>query len=446
MIVRLKSAVERIPGPLGHLIPLVPYRVRLGRRYGLSRSDIEKYEKMGSEEREGFIFERVRRIVHHAVATNEFYRWFYAAHGFDPAELRTFDDIARIPVLRKEDLRSWEIEKRSASARGRFKINTGGTTGSPLEFYSTREVFANEWAHMHEIWARLGYRQVDLKLTFRGKNLGADAVRYNPVHNELVASAYKPLDVVAAELEKRLRKRQARFIHGYPSTVYEFASYCLDAAPALLERLRGTLTGVLLGSEYPAPRYRDVIKKAFGVPIISWYGHSEMAVLAYEVDESLVYVPFQTYGYAEAIPNGDGTYRLVGTSYYNRASHFIRYDTGDDIIPLGGLRVLESFRMASGRTGEFIVDANGKQISLTALIFGRHHEAFGRARFVQVQQTTPGRATILVVPASGDVSESVDWYRLFDLGDVALEFDIKVIDNPLRTAAGKTPLLVREPV
>lgn len=446
MLVKLKGVIEHMPEPVGSFVARVPYGLRLGPQYGRSRRDIVRYSTMDPMARESFILQRVRRIVEHAVATNEFYRSFYADHGFDPEQLREFADIKRIPILRKEDLRSWDLDRRSATKRGRFKINTGGTSGQPLELYSTRDVFANEWAHMHHIWARLGYRQTDLKLTLRGKNLGSRALRYNPVHNELVVSAYQPLETVTKELSSLLRHRTVRYIHGYPSTVYEFASHCLSAAPELLAQLRRTVAGVLLGSEYPAPRYYEVIQKAFEAPVISWYGHSEMAVLAYEVNRSLEYVPLQTYGYAEAISKEDGTCRLVATSYYNEASHFIRFDTGDDIVPVRGTQVLESFRMASGRTGEFIVDGNGRRLSLTALIFGRHHEAFGLAKFIQVRQEAPGKATILVVPQSHTEQLPADWHRHFDFKDVAVEFAVEVIDKPIRTAAGKTPLLVRSHV
>ena len=38
-----------------------------------------------------------------------------------------------------------------------MKINTGGTSGQPLEFYLDHQAFAREWAHMHHLWQAHGY-------------------------------------------------------------------------------------------------------------------------------------------------------------------------------------------------------------------------------------------------------------------------------------------------
>ena len=443
MLLKLKGLAQDLPEPFARPLVMIPYAWRLGRRYAKARRDIARFPTLGEAEQEAFIFARVRRAVGQVLAKNEFYRWFYGKHNFSIDRLREFKDIQEVPVVNKSDLQAWKLERRSVPVPGRFRVNTGGTSGQPLEFYATREVFANEWAHMHHVWRRVGYRQTDLKLTFRGKDLGARTVRFNPVHNELVVNAYHPQELVAGELLKALERRRVRYLHGYPSTLYEIASYCLSAAPALLDQLRGSLRGVLLGSECPLPAYREVIERAFPVPSISWYGHSEMGVLAYEAKRPLEYVPLQTYGHAEAVTQPDGSRRLVATTYFNRASPFIRYDTGDEITPLNDGKILGAFRMASGRAGDFVVDRHGQRVSLTALIFGRHHEAFGSAEFVQIRQSEPGRATILVVPATGKVLAADEWARLFDFRNVELTVDYEVRERPVRTPAGKTPLLVR---
>lgn len=397
---------------------------------------------MSGDERRERAFRRFRRVVAYAVENNAFYRDFYSRHGFTLDELSGFDDIARVPVVQKDDLRRFALEERSSPHPSRMRVNTGGTSGQPLEFYLDADAFAREWAHMHTVWERIGYRQTDVKLTFRGKNLGKSVLRYNPVHNEYLVSAYHAPEDVCAAIEGIAKHRSIRFLHGYPSAIYEFTRYSEALAPDLLDRLRRSLQGILFGSEFPAPAYRSRIEKVFPVPTISWYGHSEMAVLAYERDEKFSYVPFYTYGMAEAVPYEDG-YRLVGTSYDNVASPFIRYDTGDLIEPTLRDGLLESFRVAAGRSGDFIIDRNGNRVSLTAFVFGRHHEIFGRARFVQVCQRHPGEATIRVAaePAAR-VQLDHDLHRLFDTSNIAVDFRFEVRDEPVRTAAGKVPLLV----
>jgi phenylacetate-CoA ligase len=324
---------------------------------------------------------------------------------------------------------------------GRMKINTGGTSGQPLEFYIDSKAFAREWAHMHHIWASLGYRQTNLKLTFRGKNLGNKPIQYNPVHNECLVNAYVDMDSVLEVIAHVASNRVISFIHGYPSSIYNFAAFCKELRPDVIAVLQKSLQGILLSSEYPARVYRDLIEDVFRVPTISWYGHSEMAVLAYETSK-FIYTPFHTYGFCEAVHDGNDSYRLVGTSYYNYASPFIRYDTGDSIEPVDGQEPLAAFRIESGRVGEFIIDAQGRRISLTALVFGRHHPLFGLANFIQIAQEKPGEATVLVTPAHRNDRIGEDWSKLFDSSNIDVRFQFYTLDKPFCSSSGKIPLLV----
>ena len=81
----------------------------------------------------------------------------------------------------------------------------------------------------------------------------------------------------------------------------------------------------------------------------------------------------QTYGFTESIASSTSE-QLVGTNYYNFASPFIRYNTEDGIqVEKQTEGILESFKIVDGRVGEYVLDQNNKKISLTGLIYGRHH-------------------------------------------------------------------------
>lgn len=438
----VKSFVERTPASVGKLFVRIPFSIRLGSEYSAAQQSLNAFDSLQVDAKKNAIFERVRSGVVRALEENAFYREFYSRNGYQIDELQSFDDIKRIPIVQKEDLRGFELEQRSKPAPGRLLVNTGGTSGQPLEFYLDRHAFAREWAHMHRIWASVGYHPRDLKLTFRGKNLGRRVVRYNPVHNEYLVSAYHSQAEVREAIAGLVRRHRIRYLHGYPSAIYEFAQGCEQTDPELVGRLNKSLRGILYGSEFPAPVYRDAVESVFPVASVSWYGHSEMAILAYERDEPYRYVPMHTYGYVEAVPDEAGRYRLIGTSYDNDVSPFIRYDTGDFVTPEYRDGLLESFRVSEGRSGEFIVDRNGHRISLTALVFGRHHEIFRIAQHLQIRQVKPGEATVMVVTAKDQKLEP-SWPRLFDTSNVNIDFDFELIDSPIRTASGKLPLLVR---
>lgn len=382
---------------------------------------------------------QVNRLIADAYKNVDFYREAFKNNGIEGAGLQSLGDLQALPVIGKAELQKAKLEFRSSSSRALKKSNTGGTTGQPLDFYVEKSAYAREWAHMHAIWATLGYRYTDEKLTVRGKNIGDRFFKYNFNQNEFLINAYAPLEDSLDACRKLITKRNIKWIHGYPSSIYSFLLELESVDPVLFEVLIDKVQGVFLGSEYPAPKYRNYIEQHCGLRSISWYGHSEMAVLAPEREPgSGVYYPFHSYGYAEAVKDGD-SYRLVSTSTHNFASPFIRYDTGDLIEPTFKDGLLECFRIKEGRNSDSVIDKNGRSISLTGLIFGRHHKAFDFSEHVQVKQLAPGSIEILVTSRK----TGVDWSELFDFSNAFFDVTFTQIDSPVRTPLGKVQLLLR---
>jgi len=387
-----------------------------------------------------WIFSKLKSLVERTYAENSFYQVFYERHGYHPDQLKSFAHFQDVPVVTKKDFIEFALEERSSSAPGRIRINTGGTSGEPLEFYVDNTAFAREWAHMHWIWERFGYNYRNLKLTLRGRNLGNRLLKYNAVHNEYIVNTYAEKNLLVEQLQKVAWFTDVRWLHGYPSVIAEFCGWLADHRPDVLTALKSGLRGVLLGSEFPAPHYRSAITEILGVPIVSWYGHSEMCILAY--DRALnEYVPFPTYGYCEAIPMEDGIQHLIGTSLWNTVSPFIRYDTGDGIKAETEQGLVRHFSILDGRIGEFVVDRNGGRIGLTALIFGRHHAGFEQAKHIQVRQSEPGKMELLIVPR--DPRTPLERLKnSFDFSNVEIDVQLRMNNEPVRTKTGKTPLLI----
>jgi len=92
--------------------------------------------------------------------------------------------------------------------------------------------------------------------------------------------------------------------------------------------------------------------------------------------------------------------------------------------------------------GDFIEDLRGHQVSLTSLIFGRHHKAFGLCEFVQISQSCPGRAVVHCTTSKGIGEE--DLRALFDFSNVEIFFHFVIRKSPYRSPIGKVPLLIKD--
>lgn len=438
----VKRYLTRLPYAIGEPIARIPYDYRpgLGRLYRLRKKEIDELGSSNIEGIQSFVLSRIKEVVTHAYENIPFYNDLYNKNGISPSDIRSFRDIQYLPVINKSMLQGVPLDLRSAKVKGRSLVNTGGSSGHPLEFYIEPSSIPHEWAHMHRIWESVGFSQNMLKIVFGGRSNIKGVVEYDSARHSLSVDIYKGWAAIADSLENILEKRPAFFLHGYPSAIFDFVLWLETHEHRLLQRLQQSIKGMLLGSELPDNRKRTVVEELLECGSISWYGHTERSVLAYEKFHRGEYRPFPSYGFAEAVLQKNG-YKLVATSFYNRASPLIRYDTGDFINPVIQNDLLQSFSISQGREGEFILDKHHNKIFLTALIFGRHHELFHKSSHIQVSQKEPGSAEILVVPRTN--LSSAEASDLFDTSNVSIDFQFSIIQEPYRTVSGKVPLLVK---
>lgn len=442
MMNKLKLWVESLPEPIGHLATKVPFALRLGPRYLTARRAIEKISALRQSDYEKWVFRKLAALVDHAYDTTVLYKEKLDAVNYIPGGLRSLDHFASLPIVTKNDMRQADGVSRTRAARRSFRVNTGGTSGSPLEFSLDEAAYAREWAHMHWIWQNCGYHPSHVKLTFRGRRAARGVLQFNPLHNEYWVNASAPMDAVVEAIDALIARVHVKWIHGYPSLVAEFCTALEEHGELTHARLRCMLRGVLLGSENPVPVYRERIERVLSRNCVSWYGHSEMAILAWESSQGC-YEPMPSYGYCEVVADDDSPShgRLIVTSLYNRVHPFIRYDTGDRVKIVDDRRGRPSFSIVEGRIGDFVIDRDGRRHSLTAIIFGRHHQGFALVEHVQVEQGIPGKATLIVVPRDSFVQiEQIE--QGFDLADIPMDWSFRVAREPIRSHLGKIRLKV----
>ncbi len=426
---KLKSIAEHIPYSLGKWTSRVPYRLRLGSQYTESCRLASHYAQAGPEERRAYAVRHLNRIVQYAQKNIPFYQDLY---GRSPIAVNSIRDFEQLPIITKTQVR--EYSKQSAGAT---LINTGGSSGEPLSFYIDKNAWAREWAHMHYIWGLRGYLHTQLMITILGRNLGKDLYKYNAVHNEIRVNPYLDAGARASDIVNLITEYPVMYIQGYPSSIYNLLR---EIEPQLGERDRALVSSRIkccfLSSEYPIPYMTKYLHDTWNLDYISWYGHSEMCVLAYDNDRDGKYTPFITYGYAEDVGG-----MLCGTSYHNHDMPLIRYSTGDIIeSKADDSGIMEHFSIKEGREGDFIEDKCGKRLPLTALIYGRHHRIFNVADYVQLFQPGRGAATLYVTARESVGLPPSDLSRYFDWSDVNLDVNYVILQKPIRTKRGKLKL------
>jgi phenylacetate-CoA ligase len=100
----------------------------------------------------------LRQMVRHAYTTVPFYRNLYRSLSVDPMNLNSLDELTRLPLISKEQLRASPVEERLSSlfsAADCFTRRTSGSTGQPLQILE--EPAALEFMRAYQLRRILSY-------------------------------------------------------------------------------------------------------------------------------------------------------------------------------------------------------------------------------------------------------------------------------------------------
>jgi phenylacetate-CoA ligase len=400
---------------------------------------------------------KLRRVVEHAYQASPHYRVMMDAHGVKPADVRGLADLARLPVLTKDTLRTHAqaLRFRDADAVGVEMGVTGGTTGNPIKL--VRDLPGTVWQRA-SYWRGFGWGGLRLGEPFVqvfGGTLGVASARpWNRAKNwfsgkHFLAAFELGAGNAAAYLDA-LARSGARFIVGYTSAVYLLARHALRAgARVRLESLFPT-------AELLPPEWAEAMTEAFGARVLPYYGCGEVQSLGYSCPEAAapVYHTCDEHSVIEVETPG-GAAKLTGegaflvTDLDNHAMPLLRYRNGDAgvVEPPGCVcgRTLGRITRLDGRVNDVLYTSAGDTISGA---IGPH--AFRLIEGVeqyQLVQRRVGQLTLRIVrlPAYAPAVAEPKLETIFKkhLG-AAAEIDFDYVADIPRTAAGKARFVISE--
>ncbi|MCH9033554.1 MAG: phenylacetate--CoA ligase family protein [Planctomycetes bacterium] len=413
-----KNVWDKLPATgkrvVGAVLGLAPLPWLLGRRFRRTLALARAVDRWPIDKARRFQLTELRRVCTLAYERSRFYRRLFDEHGVLPEQLRSLENFERFPLIDKSTIRD-NLEAmctRSINASDVDEISTGGTGGQPLYFYIDAARSAIEYAYLTASWERAGYRVGMLLAVLRGRivtpNRSGVRHEYDPLLRNHYFSNFHTTDADFCAYMERIRRIGPCFLHAYPSSAVALARYHQRGGIAAPSNIRG----IMAESEIVYPDQRALIQDALGQRLFACYGQTEKLVLAAACEHSEVYHVWPTYGYFELLdedgrpvttPGQRG--EIVGTGFINTVVPFIRYRTGDYATYVGdhcdacGRQHVLIEDIQGHRTQEFLVTADGSEISWTAL--NMHDDTFRNVRQFQFYQDTPGRATLRIVPAEG---------------------------------------------
>ncbi|MCA9254091.1 MAG: phenylacetate--CoA ligase family protein [Phycisphaerales bacterium] len=452
-----KNLWEKTPAgvkrALGAALSVAPPTFWLGRAFREQLAFAESSQHWSRDKAEAWTLDRLRDIVRLAAEQSPFFQRHFADAGFDAADLKSLDDLNRLPTIDKTTIREHgdAMLTQPKNAPGVDYVTTGGSGGAPMGFHIGADRSAIEYAYLVAGWRRAGFGPNDTQAVFRGQVVAPDrtGLRHNfdPILRRHYYSNFHMTDDNMDRYVDHLSTIGACYLHVYPSSMATLTRYLQRAD----RRLPGNVRGILAGSEIVYDADREATEQLTGLRYYSWYGHSEKLVLAAECEHSSLYHVWPTYGHCELLDEAGRPVteigrrgEIVGTGFINRVMPFIRYRTGD-FATLAGLRCEACGRdhmlladIQGHRTQEMLICADGAEISWTAV--NMHDRTFDGVLRFQFRQTTPGVATLRLVPGAGfDSSRTREIKRSLDRKlEGRIVFDVALCDEIELTHRGKT--------
>jgi len=360
-----------------------------------------RFQWLSAEEIADYQLDRLKKVVHNAAQRVPFYQRRFQDIGFEPGDLKSLEDLSRLPVLTKRDLREhfWELYD-PARTRSAVLSQTSGTTGEPTQFLLTREQTVMELAYHWRFWSWAGYRPMARVAAFRHytPGLGHPIHRYELTTNTLYFSVHDMDESRLGEYVTAYNQFRPRLVRGYPSSLYILACHALAHGQPLHRPC-----AVLTSSETLLPAYRQTIEQAFQTNVFDWYGTNERILTACQCEERGEYHLNAEAGLAEYLDTPastvEGAKSLVLTGLINHVMPLIRYEVGDLAVPGTGPcpcgRDLPTVKQFLGRTDDILVTHEGKRI--TPVRFYTTFEKFPQVNQFQVVQLRPDHIEARIV-------------------------------------------------
>jgi phenylacetate-CoA ligase len=225
---------------------------------------------------------RLRRLVAHAYARVPFYRRWFDDAGARPEQIRTLDDLARLPLLTKKVLRelpSQELLDREARREDCYLTETSGSTGQPTRIYKdTRAIFSVAgWGSPMMVARWLGrpaWRMMTM-LVRDEHSIETVMMRVLPRFMLRIKEANALAD--PAEQAARLNEFRPDLMVSYPSTLRNLALHARDRGLMLHQP-----QAIIWSAEVLDPQTRALIGSVFRSELFAAYGSTEGGLIGLE--------------------------------------------------------------------------------------------------------------------------------------------------------------------
>jgi phenylacetate-CoA ligase len=403
---------------------------------------MRKNQWLKTSELEELQTKKLRAIIKHAYDNTEFYHRKFKDAGIRPEDIKTAEDIKKVPFTSKAELRKNGMGSMLTSGldfRRSTIVQTSGSTGMPLKVVYDRatEDFSKavnlrsmmeNGLKIRDKWVNISdMRNVNKPFWFQ--KLGF----FNMITINL-------FDSIEDEINALIKINPDTII-GYPSQLNLIARYIKQYN---IDQIKPN--NIFTTAELLSPNARKLINSVFNIELVDLFGCIEVNRTAWECSEHQGYhmdidsVLTEFVVDAENVVPGERG-EIVYTCLYNYAMPLIRYEIGDIGIPSDELctcgRGLPLMKCVEGRKDDFIYLPSGKIISPMLLEWVMEY-SHGIIEYQIVQDTIEKISLYLVISEEFEDSYiEKHKHNLQNALDNEITVDVKIRNKLNRSSGNK---------
>jgi len=419
---------------IGSVYGSVPLSVRFGKKYVEQKETLDRYLSLNDKDQDEFTYKKILETIQFAETYIPFYQKSFKAAGVSSDDFKTLSDISKFPVISKADIKANLDDFFIDKFEKPIEYYTGGSLSTPTKYYQPLYTSrAKEKAYNNYFFSKINYHYRDKTLLLKGREVSKPEENiywdYEPIDNYfLISNNYLNSDKFPIIFEKA-KSFNPKFLFGYPSALLSFIKQC---KLHVYEPLK--INGVILSSETAYDHEIKIIREFFGVDVLTQYGHTERAAIAYRVNNNQ-YQFMNSYGAIRIIDN-----EIVATGFDNKVMPLINYRTGDSIAGkvtyIDGTDIAKSCDTIEGRTQDFLVSDDNRLISITTMCGGQHLP-LDQISNIQYIQEEPGKVKVLVEDQNKGVDTNAVVAGMKQLVRDGVEFEVECVEKIEKSPRGK---------
>lgn len=272
----------------------------------------------------------------------------------------TIQDLKKLPILEKQTINQ-NISNIVTTDKNLIKMQTGGSTGVGMIFYSTPYDMSRKFAYLdyfkesHGVYKGMRRASIGGKAIIPNNQRRKNYWRYNKPLNQMLFSAYHADGENLHYYIKQLNKFKPESIDGFTTVIHRIAKYINDNKI----ELKFKPIAIFPTAEALTDEMKYDIENAFKCPVRNQYASSEGAPFITENIHGELEINPES-GVFEFQHIQDNIYELIVTGFYTTTTPLLRYRIGDSVelydkLPTNYTQKDIKIKKIIGRNNDFLV-------------------------------------------------------------------------------------------